>query len=421
MIPITALLLPMVAQTTSYGGYTFIPLPKTAEGMQLRPHSISADGIAIIGRAEGNFGAQFAPFLWTRTGGSKLLTGNNSVSPEAVSNHALSIYGSFDTGNGFVWSSSNGFQPFQASAHAYPSAVTPEGKFVTGFCNTTPQAFYWSSASGLQVVTGFERSVATGISNDGKWVTGTEWVADKPQTMLWNTGVSARGLGVPAGCVDSFGAGISGNGAVVFGIADDSAGYTQAYRWTGGSAFTLLGGLRQGVESSLACSNLDGSLMGGTSGNYACLWVKNLGWIALNTLLRSRAPSVAKTWQLATLKGMSQDGTVLFGDGRDGTGEAASWVLYLPPVIPTGDSFATPAGTTLTRTTAGGVLRNDINGSFATAAVATSPSHGTLSLQADGSFTYTPAAGYKGPDSFTYTATRGSYKSGATLVTLTIT
>src|SRR6185503_13564383 len=32
------------------------------------------------------------------------------------------------------------------------------------------------------------------------------------------------------------------------------------------------------------------------------------------------------------------------------------------------------------------------------------PSHGTLDLNSDGSFTYTPNAGYFGPDSFTYKA-----------------
>ncbi|WP_335981050.1 esterase-like activity of phytase family protein [Streptomyces sp. CA2R106] len=50
----------------------------------------------------------------------------------------------------------------------------------------------------------------------------------------------------------------------------------------------------------------------------------------------------------------------------------------------------------------GNVLRND---SGATAVVRhTDPSHGTATVNADGSFTYTPKAGFTGTDTFTYTA-----------------
>jgi len=35
------------------------------------------------------------------------------------------------------------------------------------------------------------------------------------------------------------------------------------------------------------------------------------------------------------------------------------------------------------------------------------PEHGTLELQPDGSFVYTPAEGYQGPDAFTYTVSDG--------------
>lgn len=51
----------------------------------------------------------------------------------------------------------------------------------------------------------------------------------------------------------------------------------------------------------------------------------------------------------------------------------------------------------------GDVLRND---SGATAVVRhTDPSHGTATVNADGTFTYTPSSGFTGTDTFTYTAT----------------
>lgn len=53
-------------------------------------------------------------------------------------------------------------------------------------------------------------------------------------------------------------------------------------------------------------------------------------------------------------------------------------------------------------TVTGNVLRND-HGATAVART-TTPSHGSVSMNADGTFTYTPSAGFHGTDSFTYTA-----------------
>ena len=50
----------------------------------------------------------------------------------------------------------------------------------------------------------------------------------------------------------------------------------------------------------------------------------------------------------------------------------------------------------------------DADGDALTAVLIAGPAHGTLTLNADGSFTYTPAAGYNGTDSFTYRASDGA-------------
>jgi uncharacterized repeat protein (TIGR01451 family) len=52
---------------------------------------------------------------------------------------------------------------------------------------------------------------------------------------------------------------------------------------------------------------------------------------------------------------------------------------------------------------AGNVSSNDTYPSGSTFTLATPPSHGTVTLSPDGSYTYTPASGYSGTDSFTYT------------------
>ena len=69
-----------------------------------------------------------------------------------------------------------------------------------------------------------------------------------------------------------------------------------------------------------------------------------------------------------------------------------------------------------------GVLGNDtdVDGNPLTAAVVTVPTHGTLTLNADGSFTYTPALNYNGSDSFTYKANDGTADSNTATVTITV-
>ena len=66
------------------------------------------------------------------------------------------------------------------------------------------------------------------------------------------------------------------------------------------------------------------------------------------------------------------------------------------------DSYTAEAGTTLTVDSTQGVLANDA-GAPLTVITNTNPTHGTLTLNSNGSFSYTPQAGYTGPDSFTYT------------------
>jgi VCBS repeat-containing protein len=86
------------------------------------------------------------------------------------------------------------------------------------------------------------------------------------------------------------------------------------------------------------------------------------------------------------------------------------------------DAYTTAEDTVLTAP-APGVLGNDSDpdGDPLTAVLVTGPSHGTLSLNVDGSFSYTPAANFAGSDSFSYRATDGSLNSNPVTVTITVT
>lgn len=86
------------------------------------------------------------------------------------------------------------------------------------------------------------------------------------------------------------------------------------------------------------------------------------------------------------------------------------------------DSYSTAVGKPLVVTTANGVLANDtdVDNTNLTAVVASNPSHGTVTLNANGSFTYTPTAGYAGPDSFTYRANDGALNSNVATVSISV-
>ncbi|MFO1085078.1 MAG: SGNH/GDSL hydrolase family protein [Reyranellaceae bacterium] len=66
------------------------------------------------------------------------------------------------------------------------------------------------------------------------------------------------------------------------------------------------------------------------------------------------------------------------------------------------DAYVVRQGQALAPTLATGLLANDFNAS--TASLLDAPDHGTLQLVGNGTFTYTPAAGFHGIDTFTYQA-----------------
>jgi VCBS repeat-containing protein len=110
---------------------------------------------------------------------------------------------------------------------------------------------------------------------------------------------------------------------------------------------------------------------------------------------------------------------------------AVAGVTPPPPPLPpppanrapvaVGESFVTAAGTAL-NVAAPGVLANDTDADAdALSAVRVSgPAHGTLTLNANGSFTYTPTAGYSGADSFAYKANDGQVSGNTATVTITV-
>jgi hypothetical protein len=83
------------------------------------------------------------------------------------------------------------------------------------------------------------------------------------------------------------------------------------------------------------------------------------------------------------------------------------------------DTYNATTNTTL-RVAAPGILANDAGKAPLTAMLAGGPAHGSVALTNNGGFSYTPANGFSGMDSFTYQCSDGQTTSQVATVTLTV-
>ncbi|NLE37509.1 MAG: tandem-95 repeat protein, partial [Pirellulaceae bacterium] len=110
-------------------------------------------------------------------------------------------------------------------------------------------------------------------------------------------------------------------------------------------------------------------------------------------------------------------------DGETYSGETTVTLVVNRPAVVQNDAYSVERNNVLTVEAANGVLANDadLDADALTAVLATGPSNGVLVLNADGSFTYTPNAGFHGTDTFTYAAEDGLPNPSLGTVTITVT
>ena len=143
-------------------------------------------------------------------------------------------------------------------------------------------------------------------------------------------------------------------------------------------------------------------------------------WVDSNLIIDGWIDQVATTYQ-ATLDISEGEHTVQVDYYQNGAD--ASTQFYWQRVVTSGDDYYVMIERESLTVEAPGVLGNDneLNGNPLAALLVSSTTNGSLALNPDGSFSYTPNPDFSGTDSFTYRADNGSTDSNVAMVTITLT
>ena len=126
---------------------------------------------------------------------------------------------------------------------------------------------------------------------------------------------------------------------------------------------------------------------------------------------------------LDRLTAAMHDDNAAFSYTYDTVHNRVDFTAMIPPIAPIAndDSFTGPGESPISFP-ASGVLENDRDANLdsITAILDTDAVTGSVSLNPDGSFTYTPVAGFRGTDTFTYFATANGDNSNIATVTIEV-
>jgi VCBS repeat-containing protein len=208
-------------------------------------------------------------------------------------------------------------------------------------------------------------------------------------------------------------------GDFTFGISDRADQfYVQASTDTTGAQTFVYGTATRNFDGSLTYTSRGSADSGAFDPAGLTITIK-VALAKLNALLTAAGhPTLQSGSVLAGLRGQAftnaQGNNVKLDSTRGGT----QYAINLPPVA-VNDSYSTAEDTTLV-VPAPGVLANDTDDGPITAVLVSGPSHGTLTLHADGSFVYVPNADFNGGDGFTYKANDGTFDSNVATVSITV-
>ncbi len=307
--------------------------------------AISGDGATVVGEADQR------GFRWTLSTGM-LGLGNVSGGGSALFASGASADGSVIVGmagtpqglQGFRWTATGMIGLGDLPGGAFGSvanAVSADGSVIVGTGTSGPsryEAYRWTAATGMvglgDLPGGDDDSYAHAVNANGSVICGSGSGPNGVELFRWTASTGMVGLGdLPggqtyAGCTD-----ISASGDVLVGV-----GYStnfEAFRWTADTGMVGLGGLDPGFLDSWAwATTADGDVIVGRSrlnGNAtAFIWDADRGMRELRSVLVNDLGLDLSGWTLQEATGISDDGRVITGTGRNPSGQTEAWLAVIP-------------------------------------------------------------------------------------------
>ena len=187
---------------------------------------------------------------------------------------------------------------FLSSEHYYSqvSDISSNGQTVIGFSRPSyyfeggTMPFIWSGTNmePLPAVAGVEEWMPRAISSDGTTVAGTFYNGSRYEACMYSDG-STTPLGIPDGYISSLLCDLTANGSIAVG-------------WCG-------------------LANYDYE---------AVIWDEFNGIQSLKTFLEDEWGLTLTGWTLENAYGISEDGTMIYGNGQDPEGHYTYWIAEVP-------------------------------------------------------------------------------------------
>ena len=309
---------------------------------------VSADGSTAVGGSQSMLDGE--AFRWTFDSGMEGLgTTPNGVASiaRAVSGNGTAVVGesvATPVREALFWTEGSGMialphLPGLVSSAA--TAISADGRVIAGWSqgSSVAKAVRW--IGGLpedlgDLPGGSARSAASGISLDGTVIVGSAALVGATEAFRWSEESGMEGLGdFDGGFSISHASGANGDGSVIVGSGHPGF-RPEAFRWTEKEGMQGLGVLPDANYGSRAVAvSSDGSIVVGSSDTRtsptAFIWDEQQGMRSLQQVLEQEHGLDLSGWWLEDARGISADGRVIVGTGRNPSAANEAWIAVLPP------------------------------------------------------------------------------------------